>query len=204
MAIVLARNWWALALRGLLAMLFGVLTFFWPRISLVSLVLLFGSFMLVDGLLAVITAFRAAEGARWWALLLSGLVGIAMGALTLIWPGITALILLYLVAGWAIGRGIFEILGAIRLRKQITGEWLWVLSGITTVLFGVLLVIWPRVGALVVIWLVGAFAFISGGMLLGLAFRLRSWGRTVNQAPGRHSSSSPPQTTGLNHAGEHG
>jgi uncharacterized membrane protein HdeD (DUF308 family) len=181
MVIVLARNWWALALRGLFGILFGITAFAWPGITLVSLVLLFGAYSLVDGVFNVIAAVRGGTrgGVPWWALLVQGLAGIAVGIMTFAWPGITALALLYLIAAWAVVTGVFEVVAAIRLRKEIRGEWLLALSGILSVLFGLSLVAWPVAGALAVVWLIGAYAFASGVLLLILAFRLRSWARQV-------------------------
>src|SRR5215467_9512450 len=117
----LKRGWWLLVLRGVCAVLFGILTFVWPGITLVTLVLLFGAYALIDGVLALIKAVtdRSAEG--WWALLIEGLAGILFGILTFAYPGITAQVLLYLIGAWAIVTGIFEIVAALRLREQIQG-----------------------------------------------------------------------------------
>lgn len=171
---VLARNWWALALRGLFAILFGVLAFVWPGLTLQALVILYGAYALVDGVFALVAAVRAAEAhARWWTLLIEGLVGIGAGILTFIWPGITALVLLYLIAAWAIVTGLLEIVAAIRLRKEITDEWALGASGAASVIFGLLLMIFPGAGALTLVWLIGAYALVFGILLLVLAFRLR-------------------------------
>ena len=126
----LSRNWWAVSLRGLAGILFGIITFIAPAISLAALVLLFGAYAFADGVLAIVTAIRRRGIDRWWLLLLEGLVGVAAGVLTLLWPGITALALLYVIAAWALVTGAFEIAAAIRLRKVITGEWILALSGI--------------------------------------------------------------------------
>jgi len=180
MVVILAGKWWAVALRGLLALLFGIVAFIWPGISLAALVFLFGAYALADGIFTVITALRAPEGyRRWWVLLLEGVFGVTAGVLAFVWPGITALVLLYLIAAWAIVTGIFEIAAAIRLRKEITGEWLLALSGILSVLFGVLLLAWPGAGALAVVWLIGAYAIIFGALLIALGLRLRRWGRAI-------------------------
>ncbi|HEX3450653.1 MAG TPA: DUF308 domain-containing protein, partial [Isosphaeraceae bacterium] len=153
MLIVLARNWWALALRGLVAVLFGIAAFAMPGITLTALVLLYGAFALVDGVFAVAAAlFGRRHGMPWWAMLVEGLFGIAIGILTFAWPGITALALLYLIAAWAVITGVFEIAAAIRLRQEIQGEWLLALSGALSVLFGVVLVLYPGAGALAVVW----------------------------------------------------
>ena len=177
MIITLSTKWWAIVLRGFIALIFGILTFIWPRISLTALVYLFGAFALVDGLFAVISAFNAPKGYRqWWVLLLEGIFGMVAGILSFVWPGITALVLLYLIAAWAIVTGIFEIAAAIRLRKEITGEWFLALGGILSVLFGVLLFVWPSTGALAVLWLIAAYAVVFGLLLIALGFRLRALG----------------------------
>jgi uncharacterized membrane protein HdeD (DUF308 family) len=171
---VLARNWWALALRGLLAILFGLFAFALPGLTLTALVILFGAYALVDGIFALITAVRAAEAhERWWLLVLEGLAGVVAGLITFMWPGITAFVLLVLIAWWAIITGIFEIAAAVRLRKEIAGEWALALGGVASVIFGLVLLFRPGVGALAVIWLIGTYAVVFGLLLLLLAFRLR-------------------------------
>jgi uncharacterized membrane protein HdeD (DUF308 family) len=172
----LSRNWWALALRGLLAVLFGLAAFFLPGITLAVLIALFGAFALVDGIFAIIAAVRTARrNERWWLLLLEGVFGVLLGVLTFIWPGLTALVFLYFVAAWAIVTGVFEIVGAIRLRQEIEGEWALILAGVLSVIFGVLLVVLPaEVGILSLLWLVGAYALVFGILLIILAFRVRN------------------------------
>src|ERR671913_285847 len=173
---VLSRNWWMLALRGLAAMVFGVLAFVWPGITLWALVLLFGAYMLVDGIFAIVAAVRAAgREARWWLLLIEGVLGVLAGLVAFFWPGLTALALLYFIAAWAIVTGIMEIVAAISLRQEIEGEWALGLSGLLSVIFGVLLVVLPApAGLLSLVWLIAAYAAATGVLLLILAFRLRS------------------------------
>ncbi|MEA2714115.1 MAG: hypothetical protein QOK27_2076 [Gemmatimonadales bacterium] len=172
----LCRNWWAVSLRGLAGILFGIITFIAPGISLAALVLLFGAYAFADGVLAVVTAIRRRGNDRWGMLLLEGLVGIAAGVLTLLWPGITALALLYVIATWALVTGAFEIAAAIRLRKVITGEWILALSGILSVALGVLLILAPGPGALAVVIWIGAYAFVFGALMFALGLRLQGLG----------------------------
>jgi uncharacterized membrane protein HdeD (DUF308 family) len=173
---LLARNWWVVALRGVVAIIFGLLTFVLPGITLAVFVLLFGAYAIVEGIFNVIAAIRGRAGrAPWWALLLEGLVSIGAGVVTFVWPGLTALVLLYVIAVWAVITGVLEIAAAIRLRKLITGEWWLALSGVLSIVFGVLLMIAPAAGALVVVLWIGAYAVVFGALLIGLAFRLRRW-----------------------------
>ena len=161
-------------------MLFGLLAFFWPLATVEALVLVFGAVAFVDGVFAVVAAIAAA---RWrmpvWPLVAEGVLGIGAGVATFVWPAITALVLLSIIAFWAIVTGVFEIVAAIQLRRELTGEWLLALSGAASVLFGLLLVVFPGAGALAVIWIIGAYALVFGLLLLALAFRLRSWQRSV-------------------------
>jgi len=174
----LACNWWLVLLRGVAGVIFGLATFFAPGISLAMLVVVFGAYALADGILAIITALRRrGTHDRWWLLLLAGLMGVAAGTATLVWPEITALTLLYLIAAWALVTGGFEIAAAIRLRRVITGEWLLAWSGISSVALGVLLIFFPRPGALAVVLWIGAYALVYGALLIALGFRLRSWAR---------------------------
>lgn len=172
----LGRNWWAILIRGLAAIIFGLCTVFAPAISLVALVLLFGAYALADGLFAIVTVVRQrGRQDRWGMLLLRGVLGIIAAVVTLFWPGITALSLLLLIAGWAIVTGVLEIATAVTLRKQINGEWLMVLAGIASVVFGILLLLFPGTGALAVVLWIGAYALVFGVILVVLAFRIRSW-----------------------------
>jgi uncharacterized membrane protein HdeD (DUF308 family) len=169
----LARNWWLVLLRGICAIIFGVLTLMWPGLSLLTLVVLYGVFALFDGGLAIGAAIMGgAPAPRWW-LALVGVLGIAAGVITLLWPGITGLVLLYFIGGWAIAAGVFEIVGAIRLRKEIEGEWWLIATGVLSVLFGVLILIFPGAGALGIAFAIGWFAIVYGGLLVGLSLRLK-------------------------------
>ncbi len=168
-------NWWLLALRGLVAVLFGVLAFMWPGATLITLVWLFGAFALVNGILSLVLAAKTKGYPKVGSLIFGGLLGILAGLLAFVMPGITALGLLILIAAWAIVTGIMELVAAVRLRKIINNEWLLVLAGIASVVFGILLLFQPAAGALVLIWWIGAWALLSGILLMILAFRMRNW-----------------------------
>jgi uncharacterized membrane protein HdeD (DUF308 family) len=172
---LLGRYWWVVLIRGLLAILFGVAAFVWPGITLLSLVLLFGAFALVDGAFAVVAAISGRKhSGDWGLLLLAGLLGIAIGILTYHNPAITALALVLYIAAWALVRGIFEIVTAIRLREQIEGEWLLALGGVVSIAFALLLLWAPGAGALALLWMIAAWAILFGSVLVVLAFRLRA------------------------------
>ena len=180
LAAILSRNWWVLLLRGIVAIVFGVLTWLQPGISLAALVLLFGAYSMADGILGAWTAVAGRkEHEHWWVLLLEGLVGIGVGVLTLFAPGVTALALLFYIAIWAVTTGVLEIVAAIRLRKEIEGEWLLVLGGLASVAFGVLLMARPGAGALAVLWIIAAYAVVFGAILVVLAFKARNFGRAL-------------------------
>jgi uncharacterized membrane protein HdeD (DUF308 family) len=154
-----------------MAVLFGLLTILIPGVTLVTLVLLFGAYALVDGIFNVIASFRSAS--HHWALLMEGVIGILAGILTFAWPAITAILLLYVIAFWAIFTGIFEIIAGVRLRKAIANEWALLLMGALSMLFGILIVFAPADGALAVVLWIGVYALASGVFLLVLAFRVR-------------------------------
>jgi uncharacterized membrane protein HdeD (DUF308 family) len=172
----LSRNWWAVALRGAFAVLFGILSFAWPEITVVVLVALFGAWALIDGILLLASAWRRAErGQTWWPLLLEGLLGVAAAAVTFLWPDITALALFFVIGAWAIVTGILEIAAAIAMRRVIDNEvWLG-LAGIAGILFGVIVLLFPGAGALGIVWLIATYAIVFGVFLLMLGFRLRSY-----------------------------
>lgn len=178
LAAALSRNWWLLLLRGVIAIVFAVLTWMQPGISLAAMVLVFGIYVLADGVLGIWAAISGRQKNRhWWVLLLWGLVSVVMGVLTFIMPGVTGLVLLMYIAAWALITGVLQIVAAIRLRKEIQGEWLMVLSGLLSVVFGGLLVARPGAGALAVAWIIAAYAFIFGVLLVLLAFKVRKLGR---------------------------
>jgi len=171
----LAKNWWMLLLRGIAAIIFGVLAFAWPGMTLLTLIMFYGAYSLVDGVLAIVAAITGgALVPRWW-LAVVGLLGIATGLIVFVMPGLTALVLLYFIAGWAIATGVFQIIGAIRLRKEIDDEWYLILGGVVSVLFGIGVMMAPGAGALALLWVIGAYAVVMGVILVALAFRLKKF-----------------------------
>jgi uncharacterized membrane protein HdeD (DUF308 family) len=184
----LARNWWAIALRGVAAILFGVLTVIWPGLSLAVLVILFGIYTLLEGIFNVIAAVRLRQGERrWLALLLEGLVSVAVGAVTLVLPGLTALALIFLIAAWAILTGVLEIVAAVRLHRLVRGGGWLALSGVLSLVFGVLVACFPGAGALSLLLWVAAYSIVFGALLLLLAFRLRSTRAAVPGGLAQHA-----------------
>jgi uncharacterized membrane protein HdeD (DUF308 family) len=168
------RNWWMFAVRGVVAVIFGLLALIWPGQTLQALVLVFGAYALVDGIFAVIAGISArGHFDRWWAMLLEGLVGVVIGLLTFFWPNITALVLLYFIAAWALITGIFEIVAAIQLRRVITGEWMLILGGLLSIIFGILLFVFPGAGTVSLVWMIGIYAIVFGISEIIFAFRLR-------------------------------
>jgi uncharacterized membrane protein HdeD (DUF308 family) len=172
----LADNWWLLLLRGVASILFGILAFIWPGLTLVALIFLWGAYAVIDGGIALWAAIsgRAGEMApRWW-LIVVGIVGVLAGLVAFSSPGVTALVLLMFIAGWAIVIGALEIWGAIQLRKEIEGEWWLILSGLLSMAFGILLIARPGSGALALVWIIAAFAVLHGCTLIALALRLKN------------------------------
>ena len=178
----LARSWWLLALRGVAGILFGIGAFVWPGATLAALVLLFGAYVLVDGVFALIAGISMRRQMnRWWLIALEGVAGIILGVLTFRSPDVTALVLLTFIAVWSIITGVFAIATAVQLRKVIANEWLMILSGVVSIIFGALLVVQPGPGALSIVWLLGAYALLFGILTLMLSFRLRSMRETVGR-----------------------
>jgi uncharacterized membrane protein HdeD (DUF308 family) len=174
MSACLARNWWALLLRGLIGVALGVLTFAMPAVSLASLVLVFAVYMLADGVLGIVAAVRAARRhERWGWLVLEGLLDIGAGAAALVVPGLTIIVFVALVAAWAIVSGGAMALAALRYNKR-DGRWLMGLAGVLSIIWGVLLAFAPITGALVLTLWIGAYALVFGITLIVLAFRLRN------------------------------
>ena len=179
----MSRDWWIIALQGVAGIVFGVLAFVWPEMTLLALVFLFGAYAIVDGVLALVRGFRR-EGGRgpdWWQVIL-GVVGVAAGVIAFAAPDISAYALLLVIAAWAIASGVTELVAAYQLRDVIRREWLLALDGVISILFGVLLVAFPSAGALAVVWLIGSFAIASGVIMLMLAFRMRGRDRGAGKA----------------------
>ena len=180
----LTRNWWLVALRGTLAVIFGVAAFVLPGVTFEVLVLLFGAYAFVDGVLVLSFGLMAAgDGEQWWSLALGGILGIGLGVLTFARPETMALALVYVAGFWAIVTGLLEIVAAIRMRDVISGEWLMGLSGVLSIIFGVLVVAQPNSGALALVYLFGFYAILAGISQIGLGFRLRGLGEDVRKAP---------------------
>ncbi|MBB5433937.1 HdeD family acid-resistance protein [Nocardiopsis composta] len=171
----MSRNWWVLTVRGAAAVLFGVLALFWPGMTAIVLALLFGAYALVDGVLAGVHAVQADSGSR-IPLVVEAVVGILLGIVALLWPVATLVVLTVLIGAWAVVTGVVEIVGAVRLRKEITGEWLYILSGVLSVCFGLLLWFWPMAGAVAVALIIGVYAVVFGAVLITLSLRLRKLG----------------------------
>jgi uncharacterized membrane protein HdeD (DUF308 family) len=178
----LARHWWVVGLRGLAAVVFGILAIIWPGMTLAVLILLFGAYALVDGVLDIFAAFRGGASHR-ILLLIEGIVGILAGLAAFFWPALTALVLLYIIAFWAIVTGVLEIISAIRLRRVINNEWGLIIGGVLSVLFGIVLLAAPGTGALAVVFVIGVYAIIFGIALLALAWRLRGHSHGATSAP---------------------
>ncbi len=178
----LSQNWWLVVLRGILAILFGVLAFVWPQITWLTLIIMFGVYAIVDGIIAIVSGLsRTRESSRWWVFLLEGLIGIGAGIVALVWPGVTSLVLIYMIASWAVITGILEIAAAIRLRNS--SEWVLGLGGLVSIGLGVLLFFQPAAGGLAIIWTIAAYALIFGILLVILGFRLRNWKAPDTRVP---------------------
>lgn len=175
----LTQHWWVVLLRGVLAILFGVMAYAWPGVTLAVLVLFWGAYALTDGIFEVIAGIRS----KWGALTFLGVLGIAAGIVTFVWPGITAITLVWVFAFWAIVAGVLQVSAAIRLRKEVQGEWLWILSGVCMVVLGVLLMLYPGAGALSIIWLIAGLAVVWGILLVMLAFKMKSLGARMAVHP---------------------
>jgi uncharacterized membrane protein HdeD (DUF308 family) len=172
MLTALARNWWMVALRGVAAILFGIVAIVWPGLTVGVLVAFFGAFAIVDGSFSVAASLGGTQSYRWW-YLLGGIASIAIGVIAWAWPDLTALTLLYIIASWAVIVGTFEIAAAVVLNEWLTEEWLLILSGAISILFGIVLFAFPGEGAIALVTTIGIFSIFLGGSLIGTALRLR-------------------------------
>ena len=178
------RNWWMAALRGTLAVIVGVVAFAWPGITFEALVLLFGIYAILDGIMLLSFGLTAAsDGEKWWPLVLGGILGIGLGVLTFARPAAMGEALVYVVGFWAIVTGLLEAVAAIRLRDLISNEWLMGLSGVLSIIFGVLVVAEPNAGALALVYLFGFYAILAGISQISLGFRLRGLNEDMSKAP---------------------
>ncbi|RCG27401.1 HdeD family acid-resistance protein [Sphaerisporangium album] len=182
------RDWWVLAVRGACAIVFGILAIIWPLITLLTLVILFGIFAIVSGIFTLIGAFRGdhPRQSKLW-MIVSGVLGIIAGVIAWVWPGITAFALLMLIAAYAVVIGVSEIVAAVRRRASGETEWMWLVSGVLAVIFGILLFIWPAPGALALTWLIGVFAIVYGVSLLVLAYRVHDIGHRGTAGTAAHA-----------------
>jgi uncharacterized membrane protein HdeD (DUF308 family) len=177
----LADSWWTFAVRGVIALLFGIGALSYPALTVFVLVIFFGAFVLVDGVTALVMGFG---GKKRPAYVFLGLVSVAAGLFAIVRPGATALALLWLIGLWALVRGIGEIVAAIQIRKEVEGEWAIALSGVVSVLFGIFVLARPGAGALAMVWLIAIYAFASGLLKLMLGFRLRRVKKALDSATG--------------------
>jgi uncharacterized membrane protein HdeD (DUF308 family) len=176
----LANNWWTFVLRGIFALIFGVVAFVYPGPTILALTYVFGFYAILDGIFALVAAWSNRSSDRWWVLFLEGLLGLAAGVIAFVSPEITALALLGVIAAWAILTGILEIVAAIQLRREIENEvWLG-LSGLASIIFGVLLVIWPGSGLVTISWIISFYAIVFGISMLIFGFRLQGLNKSIN------------------------
>ncbi len=174
------HHWWMLALRGLLAIIFGLIALFSPGIALLAFIYVFGAYVLIDGIIAVIVSMREHDSHDHWGwVLFEGILSIVAGIIAFVLPGITALVLLYIVAAWAIVTGMMEIFAAVSIGRFVSREWTLLLAGILSLAFGLLLIIFPRAGLLSLLWLVGIYSIAFGVLFIIRAFQLRSWASSV-------------------------
>ncbi len=169
-----AKYWWAVLLRGIFAVIFGVLAFGWPGETLAALILLFGVWVLVDGVFAFVNAFsRWGERDDRWLLFLEGVLGVVIGIITFTAPAVTEIALLFYIIAWSLATGVLKIVGAIRLRHEIEGEFWLILSGIASIVFAFIVALFPAAGILGLVWAIGTYAIIFGAFQIALGLKLR-------------------------------
>lgn len=170
------RNWWMLALRGVLATLFGLVALFVPGIALLAFIFVFAAYAIIDGIIAVVVAIRERGTLnRWGWVLVEGILSVVAGIFAFAYPGMTAFVLLYIVAAWAVLTGIMEIVAAVVLREYLSREWTLALAGVLSLIFGIVLFAFPGAGLLSILWLVGVYSIVFGVLFIVRAFQLRSW-----------------------------
>jgi uncharacterized membrane protein HdeD (DUF308 family) len=175
----LTRNWWTWLIRGIAAVIFGILAWLWPGLTWITIAILFGAYALVDGILAIVATIRAAEThQRWWPFLIEGIIGILIAAIAFYDIRIVIAALYLTIAAWAFLTGIFEIAAAVQLRKHIANEIWLIIGGIASIAFGALMLFFPLIGALAIIWLIAAYAFVFGVIMIGFSLRLRGHAQT--------------------------
>jgi uncharacterized membrane protein HdeD (DUF308 family) len=197
----LARNWWAFVVRGIVAIAFGLIAWFWPNLALNTLIWIFAIFAFATGILAMVAAVRAiAAQERWMSLAVEGVVGVGAGIVAVVWPDLTAktflYIIAYIIAAWAIVSGLLAISSALRLRREIHGEWMLGLAGLAAIVFGIIAFVHPETGALAVLWLIGLSAIVYGVLWTILGFRLRSYLAQMPISSGIAGASSPGTVSG--------
>jgi len=180
---IVQRNWWIMALRGLFAVIFGLIALLAPRIALLAFIYVFAAYALVDGGAAVITAIQERDLLyRWGWVLFEGILSILAGIIAFANPGLATLVLLYIIAACAIVTGIMEIVAAFAIREFVSQEWTLALAGIVSVAFGILLFFFPGAGIVSLLWLVGIYGIIFGLLFIVRAFQLRSWAASATTA----------------------
>lgn len=180
---LIERYWWIPLLRGLAAIVFGIVALTMPGITLASLILVFGAWLLIDGVFAIFHAFSGRrETPRWWMMLLEGLIAAALGIFALRSPGMAALTLLFYIAAWAIVSGVIRIVLAFALRREIQGEWWMILGGFASILFGLIMIVRPGAGALALLTIIGIWSILAGIALVMLAFKARKFGKALASA----------------------
>jgi uncharacterized membrane protein HdeD (DUF308 family) len=172
----LADNWWLLVLRGVLAIIFGIVAWVWPGLTLTTLIILVGAWLLVDGVFQVVSAVINRDRVdSVWPFVIAGVISVIGGIVVLAWPGLSAVALMYLIGAWAVVTGVFEIVAAIQLRREIENEWAIGIGGLISIIFGAIVLIFPGSGAVALVWVIGIYAILIGIALILAGFRLRSW-----------------------------
>ena len=197
----LSRSWWVVVVRGAAAVLFGLVALFWPGVTTVALAFVFGAFALVDGIVLGFAAFRAASGTR-LALVIQSVLGILLGVAALIWPTVAVVALVFVIGAWAVVTGVAEIVTAVRLRAHLTSEWLLIFAGALSVIFGLLLWLWPGLGAMAMVAVVGVYAIVFGIALMIAGFRLRGAADAVASSGEDETESDGSETVEARHAGD--